>query len=545
MIGPAERAKLRAAAGVVGVAAALAAVSLVSLGRFARVDLTEKKEFTVSRSTRELLASVGDVITVTVYLSDDLPRHLTGFRTRIEDVLDEFRAYGGERVRVSVVDPARDAETEARAQQSGVMPVQFQAIEKDRAEVRAAYAGMTVRFEDRLEAIPFIGDPGRLEYDLVSAILKVTMERRPVVGVLVGHGERSIGTEYSAAAAALGETYEVREVSAGDLAVGTDVITLVVAGPGHAPDAELFEIDQFLMRGGRALFLLDGARVLATGELRAETGPGNVFDFVGRYGALVQPDLVVDTSNAPAAFVSGQMRMMVPYPYWPMAVRPGIAREHPVVAGFDALPFPWTSSISVAEPPPGDAEITVLARSSERSWTVPAFCDLRPPPELSPPPEAAEAIAAGAGGRLPLAVAISGRLTSAFAGGPVIRERDGRVEFTDPEGRISTGAPTRLVVVGNARMFDNALLGEFESSLPFLLNIVDWLTLGDTLAEIRARQVTDRPLKGVGDGERALAVALGSYAGPAGVVLAGLARAARRRRRARAPGARRPEARQP
>jgi hypothetical protein len=54
------------------------------------------------------------VVAVTVYLSKDLPRHLTDFPTRPEDMLDQYRTCGGKHFRVSFVDPSEDPEAEAR-----------------------------------------------------------------------------------------------------------------------------------------------------------------------------------------------------------------------------------------------------------------------------------------------------------------------------------------------------------------------------------------------------------------------------------------------
>jgi ABC-2 type transport system permease protein len=527
------RAKARAAAKAAAAVALFIVVSAVSAGVFTRADLTAAKEFTISRSSKDLLTALPDVVTVTVYLSEDLPRRLAGIRSRIEDVVDQYRSYGGERFRASFVDPSRDAEAEASARSAGIRPVPLQAIEGDRAVAREVYLGMTVRCADREETVPSVADATRLEYELTSAVLKVTMERRRVVGFLTGHGERSIEGEYSLAAEALRRTYDVREVSAGDLAPDGGITTLVAAGSGHTPDAELYEIDQFLMRGGRAVFLLDGAKVRSAGDLRSEPGQGNIYDFVGYYGAVVRSDLVVDMVNSPAPFLAEERQITVPYPYWPKAFGPNIAREHPVVSGFDAIPFPWTSSIAVKDALPAGASVTVLARSSDRSWSVPAFADLRPLAKIADPPDAA----AGPGGHLPLAVAISGRLTSAFVGKPVIVERNGHAQFTEPVGRITTGAPTQIVVVGNARMFENTLLGQFDSNLALFRNIVDWLTLGDTLAGIRTQGALDRPLRAVGDTRRLTVTALGIFAAPAGVVAFGLAGAVAARRR-RAPATR-------
>jgi ABC-type uncharacterized transport system involved in gliding motility auxiliary subunit len=525
------RARARAAGRIVAAAALLAVVSAVSVGRPVRADLTARKQFTISMPSKSMLAALPDVVTVTACLSEDVPRRLTDTRVRIEGLLDEYRRYGGGRVRVRVVDPSRDAEAEAVARSAGILPLQFQSLEGDRAVPRAVYLGAMVEHAGRKETIPTIADAGRLEYDLTLAILKVVTDRRPVVAFLTGHGERSILGDYSRAADALRESYDVRETGAGGLAPGGGITTLVAAGPDHLPDSELYEIDQFLMRGGRALFLLDGARVATAGEFRSEPGRGNIYAFVGRYGAVVGSDLVVDMVNSPAAFTRDEVQLTAPYPYWPKAFGPNISRDHPVVSEFDAITFPWTSSITVGDAAAEAATVTVLARSSDRSWSVPALEDVRPLSEIPQPSGAVPGVVAGEGGHLPLAVAVSGKLTSAFEGSPVIQERGGKVEFTEPAGRITSGITTQIVVIGNARMFENALLGKFSSNLALFRSIVDWLTLGDTLAGIRVGRTDDRPLRTVGGAGRTAAAVLGSVTAPACVAAFGLGRAAARRRR--------------
>ena len=71
------------------VLAIVVVVSLLSVKNFTRADLTERKDFTITASSKELLRGLSDIVNVDVYLSNDLPQHMTGFRTRLEDVLDE------------------------------------------------------------------------------------------------------------------------------------------------------------------------------------------------------------------------------------------------------------------------------------------------------------------------------------------------------------------------------------------------------------------------------------------------------------------------
>jgi ABC-2 type transport system permease protein len=512
--------------------AILVVLSLLSVNYFARIDLTERKEFTITASSKELLRGLSDIVNISVYLSNDLPQHMTGFRTRLEDLLDEYRAYGGDNLRIAYSDPSSDPELEREVQMMGIRPVQLQALERDRAELVNAYMGLTVMYEDRREVIPFLLSLERLEYDLTSAILKVITEERPIVAFLTGHDERTIGENYRSIAEELRRNYDVREVNPSEEPGALDdAKTLVVAGALHVPDEELFAIDQFIMRGGAVIFLLDGAEV-PMASLQARPNEGNIFDFVSSYGATVNSDLVIDRVNSNAPFQMGYMTMSMPYPYWPKAVAPNVSAEHPITSELDAVPFTWTSSITLNESLPGAVEATVLARSSGYSWTVPAYADLNPQQRFAPTGENAEKVLAGRGDGSILAVALAGEFVSAFEGKPVLVEREGAApEMIEPEGRLTKSVPTQIIVFGNSRMFDDPLLRQLPSNLVLFLNAVDWLSLGDTLIDIRSRAVQDRPIEEISDARKAAVKFFATFGVPIALVVVALARAFAKRRR--------------
>ncbi len=522
--------RVRAATRIAVVFAIVVVVSLLSVGHFWRLDLTERKEFTISEASRRLVSGLTDVVNVTVYMSENLPQHLTGFRTRFSDILDEYRAYGGDRLRISYVDPTSDPDAEQKARLLGIAPVQLQALERDRAEVVNAYLGMAVMYEDRQEIIPYVLNLDRLEYDLTSTILKVMSKEVPVIGYLGGVDDRSIETHFRSAADELRKSYEVREI---DLAEDPDaldrVTTLVVAGSGEVPDEQLRLIDKFLMRGGRLMLLLDGADIPPTG-LEARAARGNLLDFASSYGVTVNNDLVVDRINSNASFQSGFMTMSIPYPYWPKAVAPNISRENPIVSDMDAIAFPWTSSITIADSLPAGVKAEVLARSSGYSWTVSAYANLSPQQRFSPSGPDAEDILAGRGQGKILAVALSGEFPSAFPeteGGDDSGEAEPAASGDGP----STSVPTQILVIGNSRMFEDGFLRQLPGNLVLFLNAVDWLTLGDTLIGIRSRAVEDRPLAELSDAQKATVKFVGTFAVPIGLVAVALGRSVAKRRR--------------
>ncbi len=163
---------------------------------------------------------------------------------------------------------------------------------------------------------------------LASVAESEAIPDRTVVGFVTGHGGPELDEEFSRVAEELRRTHTVMDVRLSEGASvlnGVDVV--VVAGGPDVPDAELYELDQFLMRGGRVAFLLDAAVIPRAGAM-ANVSEGNIFGFLGAYGIIVNPDLVLDRSCAGSA-TWGDMDTSSSYPYWPVIRPANVAGTHP------------------------------------------------------------------------------------------------------------------------------------------------------------------------------------------------------------------------
>ncbi len=534
------RTRRSAAAGAAGLAAVLVVAALLSRQWYVRLDLTERNDYSVSGTSIEVLEDLDDIATLTAYLSSDLPAHMIGFRPRVEDILSQYRARGGGNLLVRFVDPATDPELEERVRSLGIRPVELEPLGSSVERATPVYSGFTIAYEGRVEVVPLLLDPGRLEYELTSALVALTAPEAPVVGFLTGHGEGAPTSSYSRAAAELETRFRVREI---DPETGSSAFeeldVLIVAGADEVPDVELFAVDQFLMRGGRALFLLD-AVAIERENTAARVATGNVYDYVSRYGAEVRPELVVDLVSGNASFPTGSMAMGAPYPFWPKAVTPNISQVHPVVSGLRVVSFPWTSPVERSRYLPESVDYEPLVRSSDRSWAVPPRVGIEPEGDIEPPPELAGDVRAGLAPGHDLVVALSGMFESAFRGSPVlVIDAGGGVTAMDPPGRLNMSEPTQMIVVGNSRMFSDELFAQAASSPVLFLNAVDWLAHGRRLIDVRTKLVDSRPLGEVSEAGRRAVLIAGVFAVPLVVVALGLTRSWTRRRRAGRPHARR------
>ncbi len=488
----------------------LVVINFMSTRHFIRADLTAGKDFTISDSTKKVLDELDDIVNINLYFSRKLPPYLTGLQQRVQDIIDEYKAFARGNLAVKFIDPAGDPALEQKMRFIGIPQVQLNIIEKDKAEVVNVYFGIAIMYEDRNEVIPLIQNVGALEYDLTSAIIKVTRSEAKTIGFLTGHGEYSIAEDYEGVKTALGKQYSVVDVDiSGGKKVPETINTLIVGGPKEKlSDRDKYEIDQFLMRGGRIVFLIDPVDL--SPQLMATEIDTGLNDMLEHYGVRLGKSLLLDRgSNANAAFSSGYVQYSMPYPFWPRITKKQFAEDSPMVNQLEGLVMPWTGTVELlpskvttgsesgsldASKPRG----IELYRSSPYSWPKGKPFNLSPQQQFIPTGELRS---------YPLAAAISGKFKRFYAGKSVPEPE--KPEEDSAEAKLSGDSSaeeiipqsleTQIVVVGNARFITSRFLAQFGVNRLFFENAVDWLTLGEDLINIRSRSVTDRPLKEISE----------------------------------------------
>jgi gliding-associated putative ABC transporter substrate-binding component GldG len=495
--------------------AILTLVNFLSLDSFVRLDLTQNKEFTISAASRNLLGNLPDPLNIKVYFSRNLPPYLVGIQRRVQDLLDEYRAYSGGKLRVEFIDPDSDPKIEQRLMQLGIPKVQLNIIQKDKAQVQSAYLGLAIMYEDKNEVIPVVQRIDNLEYDLTTRISKLTNPETKTIGFLSGHQEQNIYKNYSEIRQALEKRYTVTTVeTAPGEPVPQEIDTLVVAKPEGLSERDKYELDQFFMRGGKLVLLLDWVKL---GEnLRTSAIDTQMEDLLGHYGVKLTHDLVLDGRfNAPATFSAGFFSFQVPYPYWVRVVKSGLATDHPALQGLETVVFPWTSSLTLLEDKLQEHEVIKLASSSPYSWNrVSRYFNLNPQQRFVAPAKLDSHL---------LAVVINGKFSSFYADKEIPRIADEaeqageelKVEVKEERETIRQSPDNQLVVISNSRLLANKFVRQFGGNALFFLNLIDWLNVGPELIKIRARMVKDYPLKEISDRQKAYI----KYANSVGIAL--------------------------
>ncbi|MCD6353342.1 MAG: GldG family protein [Proteobacteria bacterium] len=463
----------------------LVLINFLSTRHFSRIDLTENKVYTLSAASKKVASNLDDIVTIRCYFSKKLPPYLINLKQKANDMLDEYKAYAKGNIQINFLDPAENPELENKMRFIGIPQVQMNILEKDQATSTNVYMGIAISYEDKQEVVPFIKDTNNLEYDLTSSILKVTRKEKKTVGFLSSHDGDDILKKYQAVHAALKRQYAVEEVDISEgKPVPAHVDLMIVAGPDRLPERDKYEIDQYIIRGGKVIFLID-IITISGGTIQATYRETNLIDLLEHYGVKVTKNLVLDRINAQITFQTGYTIIRAAYPFYPKIIKEGFDPDHPIVNQLESMIFPWVSALEVLKDTHEDIRFKVLVQSSQYSWLQKGMYNLNPQQQFMPIKEDIKPY--------PLAVLASGRFKSFYADKeiPPAKKSEGKAAET-PETLSESAEENQILVVSNSRFVESNFANQ-AGNIEFLLNAVDWFTWGKDLIGIRSRRITDRP----------------------------------------------------
>ena len=510
---------------IVGVVAALALVIGLNLlaDRYlgvVRADLTQGRLYTLSSGTRQVLANLKDPITLRLYYSRKLGSVLPvygAYADRVREMLREYAAAGGDKIKLEFYDPEPFSDIEDRALALGLQGVP---VDQGGERVYFGISGSNPLDDER--QISFL-KPDRerfLEYDLTKLVYGLSNPSRPVVAVLsslpLDGDPRAMMMRVPGAGRPwvsmlqLRQTNTVRMLKPDVQAIDKDVQVLMLAGAANLPDAALYAIDQFVMRGGRLMAMVDpyseatAAQAGPDGQSRAAsfTLP-KLFD---AWGIRFDPSQVVaDPVGAWRVRAGpGDRAQAVDYLAW-FNARSGLSRSDPATADLQQVTVASAGALSLRDG--SDLQWQPLLSSSAQSGTIPA--------EQVKDPDPAKILAGfkPQGGARVIAARVRGSLHSAYGGPPALPEGIQRAADL-PAHLVQTSATANLVVVADTDLladrfwvrvqdfFGQQEATPFSDNGAFVANLVGTLAGGDALIGLRSRGESIRPFERVDQMQR-------------------------------------------
>ncbi len=486
---------------VIIILAIVAVVNVLANRFFRRADLTENRLYTISSVTRRMVSELDDVVSIRAYFSKKLPVQLSHLPSEVDDMLSEYRVYAHGNIKYERLDPMENEDQEQLQMLAGqgVMPVQMTVVEKDERQQINGYLAMTISHGETTEVIPVVQNTNDLEYELTSRIYRVTHEPRRVGFVTTG-SRHDLMSDYSQFAGEVRKLHEIEPVDlAGGQPVPEEIETLILAGPGDSVSLEVqYALDQFIMRGGRAAFLVDNILVDSRG-MPALVNHG-LEPMLSSYGFRLNGNLIADKkSHSPRNIQRGFFIQQQPFPLFPRVNKQQLG-EHPVVERLSGFTLQYTGSLEFETPDDSMIVYKTLAFSSDNT-------DSHTPPDYRPNPNQKPVTLVGLG---------AGIFKSFFKGkpGPSSAEGEQHLEQCEKE--------TSILVIPCSNFLVNELL--YPGNLEFILNVIDFMTIGEDLISIRTRPTTDRPLKEISGEMKKFLRFLNILGVPVLVILVGMMR---------------------
>ena len=498
---------------VVGIV--LAVVLFVALNIFGnlslrslRLDLTEHHQFTLSKGTEQLLAGVKEPITLRLYVSRalrDSNPFLGSYADRVHDLLRTYAEESGGRIVVEYIDPEQFSPEEDRAVGFGLQPV---ALEGGTSSGYFGIAG--TNSTDDVDVLPVLS-PEReafLEYDLTRMVNNLANPNKPVVALLSSlplNADPALQYQPWQVMQELRQFFDVR-VMEGDVdRFADDVGVLMLVHPQGLGEKTQYAIDQFVLRGGKALVFVDPhseAQALRQQQpgMPAETS-SDLAKLLPAWGVDYSPDHVVgDPQSArQVSMQNGGRNQVVDYLPWLSLDRSHLAEGEVVTTELNRINL-GTAGVLAAHEGAGTT-FTPLVRSSSQAMAIPAD-----KVRLYPDPFALLRDYQSGGKELVMAARVSGPLKSAFGDAAPAGVETGTAHLKE------STRPAQIIVVADTDLLDDrnwlSMMGQ-QVAVPvadnanLVANALDYLVGSEALMSLRGREVTVRPFTKVAEIRRA------------------------------------------
>ncbi len=499
-------------------------INFIGVYYFKRFDLTSEKKYTLAPTTKKLLGELKDVVFLKVYLQGDFKPGFARLKNETREILDEFRAYAKGNLEyefVNIYEGVTKEEAIAKEKQlyeKGIIPEQITSSNKEKIQQGWIWPGAMVSYLSKEspwqiykkqlgveEDIAINNSVQDLEYGLTNVIRKLSQTRLREVSFIEGHAEADTLQQYDFMRS-LSEYYTVNRINInGKLGALKDADAIIITKPDSAfSDKDKFIIDQYIMNGGKVLWLIDPVYInmdtLKTkGYSLGFSRELNIEDMLFKYGVRLNPVLLQDFQSGAIPINVGVKKgepnfKLFPWFYSLLVLPNG---NHPIVKNLDLIKMDYVSSIDTVTAK--GIKKTILLQSSKNTKVQPTPARISLAMAMNKPKEQQFK-----NPYQPIAVLLEGEFNS------VVEYRLPSRLLNDPSFKyVDHGKPTKMIVVADGDVAINDMQFKTSSFLPlgydrftrqtfanksFLLNCINYLLDDEGLLQLRSREVKLRLL---------------------------------------------------
>jgi gliding-associated putative ABC transporter substrate-binding component GldG len=498
-----------------------------------RVDLTNEKRYTLSEPVKEMLHGIHDEVNIDIYLQGNLKAGLRKLRNSTEALLQEFNDYADGNIHYQIVDPVAGGDDSARSQildslsRMGIQPmtVVAQAKKGEEQSQRIVIPAAIVKYKGKILPVDLLkgvqrgreGQPEeqlyvnaetQLEYKFANAIEKVVRDTLPAIGYLMGNGEPLDFRVYGLIQYLRGN-YRFGIVQLDSVPVVPEQLNaLIMVKPSvKFTDDEKRKLDQFVMRGGSLIFMIDNLHaesdsLMVSRQVIAYDRGLNLDDLLFHYGVRINQDLVEDMQNASINLVVGstggkpQFQLM-PWPYYPLLDGNS---SNPVSRNLDPVFSRFVNSIDTVKAPGIQKSILLQSSPNARTVSTPAMITLESIKTAGDPKSFNQQ-------NIPVAVLLEGKFSSLYANRISPALEDSLDKFYRQPFLRSGAKTSRIIVCADGDVVMNELneqgplplgfnkdINYTFANMDFLENCLDYCVDPSGIMEARSRDFTLRLL---------------------------------------------------
>ena len=513
-------------------------INIIASFVYTRFDLTSEKRYTLSDTSKEILKNLDDYVYFRVYLEGDFPAGFKKLRKETKEMLDEFRAYS-KFVDYEFINPSESNDAAERNEtykllyQSGLNPTEIAMQTKAGAQQLIIWPCALVSYQEKEKPLDLldtnIGENSNqvlnnsaqnLEYKLISSIKELSQEKQPSVAFIEGHGELNENEVYDITRT-LQKKYKVERISLNEqvtalnsrtathdstIVISPNYDAIVIAKPTKPfSEKDKFIIDQYVMHGGKILWLVDPVFATMDSLQMSESTIGNTLninldDMFFKYGLRLNSNLLLDLNCAKIALRTGQMGGQAQIEFFPWYYFPllNAGSDNSIVKNINPIKADFISSI---DPVMSDSDVQKIPLLKTSNYTnissTPAYITLgmlRQKPDQRMFAKKSQNVA----------YLLKGEFESLYA-----NRMTTSIMESKEIGFKTSSEPTSMIVVADGDIIRNQFHIPKGYPLPlgfdqytqitygnkdFIENAISYLVDGEGLIEIRSRELKIRLL---------------------------------------------------
>ncbi len=503
--------------------AVVVVANVIGSSFFHRFDLTKDKRYTLSPASLNIIKQVQNPLYIKVYMQGDLPAEFKRLQQETKQLLEEFQAYNSNIV-FEFVDPLENEDASMDnikdLYRKGLTPINITVDDKGKQSQAMVFPWAIAVYDNKEVNIPLlknimgasttqkvIGSVQHLEYSIAEAFNKITKAKQKKIAVIKGNGELQdilmakfllqvresyfIGpfTLDSVAKSPIASLQALEKYDLAVIAKPTETFT----------DAEKQVLDQFIVNGGKTLWLIDQVSVEMdslynpSGTTLAYLRDLNLNDMFFKYGIRINPDLVKDEQGSPIKLATGEQGSATQFQEFNWKFAPQVYPNslHPIVKNLGGIKFDFANPIDTLK---NGIKKTILLESSQYSKKIgtPTAINLNIVAEKTSPNDYPNK------GKIPLSVLLEGSFHSMY---------ENRVLPFEQKTFQAIGQKNKMIVISDGDLIKNQLDKNFQpielgydqrsgnlyDNKDFLINCVNYLLDDTGLINIRSKDL-DLPL---------------------------------------------------